>query len=243
MTEPNMKIEISLSDDTLAKLAKIFAPAPVPVVPDSLVWKPTTTPVKQTQVEETITSIIEDLVEVPSASLLEAVDETIEALPLKNDTDQCGWVAGRLSKKLRINDKKNDRIGQGYWCQKGASHSGKHIEGWPPVYLIDSFRDSSNEVEEPEVAKSLPSTPAGNPKTNPDGRTVIVGPSEKPAGGLMVTHLNGYSDKLNNKKACGWWMPAGQSYGKFCELEPGHSDSNISSDHEWVSPAPPMVRA
>lgn len=251
MTEPNMKIEISLSDDTLAKLAKIFAPAPVPVVPDSLVWKPTTTPVKQTQVEETITSIIEDLVEVPSASFLEAVDEAIDAHILNPDTNQCSWVADRLSKKLRINDKKNDRIGEPYWCQKDAGHKGKHIEGFPPVLLIDSIPDpvvaeqvddhnQDGELEQvDEIAKAI----AEGVKTNPEGRTVVVKAMEGVKGGALIASLKGYVNKLNGEKKCGWWLPAGASYGKFCAATPGHSDSTMPEDHIWTNPAPQMVRA
>ena len=244
MVEPNMRIEISLSDDTLEKLARIFYtnPAPArenlkPIVEERVTTAPPAEP-----------SILDDLqeeVEIPSVAFLEAVDEAIDAHILNPDTNQCSWVAGRLSKKLRINDKKNDRIGEPYWCQKDAGHKGKHIEGFPPVLLIDSIPDPAvaEQVDELEQADEIAEAIAEGVKTNPEGRTVVVGATEGVKDGALVASLKGYVNKLNGEEKCGWWLPAGASYGKFCAATPGHSDSTMPEDHIWTNPAPQMVRA
>jgi len=242
VVEPNMRIEISLSDDTLKKLALIFAPTfEDPILEAVAEERVTTAPPPEP-------SILDDLEEEAKAP---TVDDQLKTLPPEIDSDQCGWIAGRLSKKLRINDKKNTRIGEPYWCQKDAGHKGKHIEGFPPVLLIDSIPDppvaeqvdDHNQDDELEQANEIAEAIAEGVKTNPEGRTVVVGATEGVKDGDLVASLKGYVNKLNGEEKCGWWLPAGTSYGKFCAATPGHSDSTIPGDHIWTNPAPQMVRA
>ena len=275
MVEPNMRIEISLSDDTLKKLARIFAPTPesleeervtttakgkaaakqaaealkVRNYPMEVKDSPTHDAMRQaTSGKFNANSILDDLEEEAEAP---TVDDQLKTLPPEIDSDQCGWIAGRLSKKLRINDKKNTRIGEPYWCQKDAGHKGKHIEGFPPVLLIDSIPDPAvaeqvddhNQDDELEQADEIAEAIAEGVKTNPEGRTVVVKATEGVKGGDLVASLKGYVNKLNGEEKCGWWLPAGASYGKFCAATPGHSDSTIPGDHIWTNPAPQMVRA
>ena len=172
------------------------------------------------------------------------IDDQIATLPAENNTNQCGWIEGRLSKKLRIDNKKNDHIGEPYWCQKPAGHTGKHNEGFAPKLLIDTIPDPEPELtddhntlnEELEQADEIAEAIATGIKTNPDGRTVVV------VGGSIVARLSGYLNIDKDKPVCGWWLPAGASYGKFCVGNPNHSDSTLPGDHIWLSPAPQMVR-
>lgn len=313
MVEPNMRIEISLSDDTLDKLAKIFAPEPV-----KCIVQPEQTKTRDELRTEIGNSLLDDLQEkvkddsvtvsdsqVTASDGLEerrgdgdgdgdteiereaaseknkrvaedsptheamrqaalgkfnaehaglareeatsqspTIDDQIATLPAENNTNQCGWIEGRLSKKLRIDNKKNDHIGEPYWCQKPAGHTGKHNEGFAPKLLIDTIPDPEPELiddhntpnEELEQADEIAEAIATGIKTNPDGRTVVV------VGGAIVARLSGYLNIDKDKPVCGWWLPAGASYGKFCVGNPNHSDSTLPGDHIWLSPAPQMVR-
>lgn len=313
MVEPNMRIEISLSDDTLDKLAKIFAPEPV-----KCIVQPEQTKTRDELRTEIGNSLLDDLQEkvkddsvtvsdsqVTASDGLEerrgdgdgdgdteiereaaseknkrvaedsptheamrqatsgkfnaehaslareeatsqspTIDDQIATLPAENNTNQCGWIEGRLSKKLRIDNKKNDHIGEPYWCQKPAGHTGKHNEGFAPKLLIDTIPDPEPELiddhntpnEELEQADEIAEAIATGIKTNPDGRTVVV------VGGAIVARLSGYLNIDKDKPVCGWWLPAGASYGKFCVGNPKHSDSTLPGDHIWLSPAPQMVR-
>jgi len=177
VVEPNMRIEISLSDDTLDKLAKIFAPEPV-----KCIVQPEQTKTRDELRTEIGNSLLDDLQEkvkddsvtvsdsqVTASDGLEerrgdgdgdgdteiereaaseknkrvaedsptheamrqaalgkfnaehaglareeatsqspTIDDQIATLPAENNTNQCGWIEGRLSKKLRIDNKKND---------------------------------------------------------------------------------------------------------------------------------------
>ena len=291
MTEPNMRIEISLSDETIEKVAVVLArvflplvqePPQFTIVPDKPVrtFEASEPPGKVT-VGDASPSIIDDVQEDVESSttdvgwvaqsvakLEDAKDQreqdTAEILAEIN-TGECGFIEGRESKKLRIDNKANTRMGETYWCQKEAGHKGKHTEGWPvevPFVIpeiveavansgtikIDQssdatgavFAEPSTEPEEPEV--STETTISGKAKTNPEGRTRVIGPSEGARGGVLVARLAGYVNKDHDKDVCGWWLPAGASYGKFCAMSPNHSDSTMPGDHTWI-PAPQMVRA
>ena len=259
-----MKIEISLSDDTLDKLAAMLRPVldiqmPNPEPTAETASEKNKRVAEDSPTHEAMRQAASGKFNAEHASLAReeatsqspTIDDQIATLPAENNTNQCGWIEGRLSKKLRIDNKKNDHIGEPYWCQKPAGHTGKHNEGFPPKLLIDTIPDPEPELiddhntpnEELEQADEIAEAIATGIKTNPDGRTVVVVEQPEPSkGGSIVARLSGYLNIDKDKPVCGWWLPAGASYGKFCVGNPKHSDSTLPGDHIWLSPAPQMVR-
>ena len=194
----NIHITVSLSDETIEKLASIFSSTTSAEQP---VNRPRT--LLQSYSEQFSREETADEAE-------KAPDET---------GDQCGWVDGRVSKAKRIDNKKNQRIGEPYWCRKPEGHTGKHVEGFLPAGVEEEAVEVDSQQAEPETVVSEPEA---------RGRGSVV---------LEVKRLEGYA----SDSRCGWWS-AGNS-AKFCELNAEHSESASSEDHTWVSPAPVMERA
>lgn len=200
----NIHITVSLSDETIEKLASIFSSTSA----EQPVNRPRTL----------LESYSEQFSREETASKSEkAPDET---------GDQCGWVDGRVSKAKRIDNKKNQRIGEPYWCRKPEDHTGKHVEGFLPAGVEEEAVEVDSQQAEPETAAPEPETVVSEPEAR--GRGSVV---------LEVKRLEGYA----SDSRCGWWS-AGNS-AKFCELNAEHSESVSSEDHTWVSPAPVMERA
>ena len=200
----NIHITVSLSDETIEKLASIFSSTSA----EQPVNRPRT--------------LLESYSE--QFSREETADEP-EKVPDETG-DQCGWVDGRVSKAKRIDNKKNQRIGEPYWCRKPEGHTGKHVEGFLPAGVEEEAVEVDSQQAEPETAAPEPETVVSEPEAR--GRGSVV---------LEVKRLEGYA----SDSRCGWWS-AGNS-AKFCELNAEHSESASSEDHTWVSPAPVMERA
>ena len=199
----NIHITVSLSDETIEKLASIFSSTSA----EQPVNRPRTL----------LESYSEQFSREETASKSEkAPDET---------GDQCGWVDDRVSKAKRIDNKKNQRIGEPYWCRKPEDHTGKHVEGFLPAGVEEEAVEVDSQQAEPETAAPEPETVVSEPEAR--GRGSVV---------LEVKRLEGYA----SDSRCGWWS-AGNS-AKFCELNAEHSESASSEDHTWVSPVPFMAR-
>ena len=217
----NIHITVSLSDETIEKLASIFSSTTSAEQP---VNRPRT--LLQSYSEQ--------------FSREETADESEKA---PDETgDQCGWVDGRVSKAKRIDNKKNQRIGEPYWCRKPEDHTGKHVEGFLPAGVEEEAVEVDSQQAEPEATDTKKHGASDGPTHQRMRDAIKPALSDPEARGresvvLEVKRLEGYA----SDSRCGWWS-AGNS-AKFCELNAEHSESASSEDHTWVSPAPVMERA
>jgi hypothetical protein len=204
----NINITVSLSDDTLEKLAAIFSQAVTPYKNEKLAWDPNHPGAK--------------VIEKPVSREVVVEQEPVQAQETGVDLDegQCGLVFDdpatgetRKSKAKRIDNKKNHRIGEDYWCRKPQDHTGKHVEGFMPKAFqnVEAPAQDAEPVEPVEPAE----------------------PTEQSDG---LERLDGYE----NDSKCGWWQDGNKA--KFCELEPEHSMGRFmpNNNHVWQNPAPVM---
>ena len=196
----NINIPVSLSDDTLEKLAAIFSQAN-----ENSAWDPNP-----------------KVIEKPVSREVVVEQEPVQAQETGVDLDegQCGLVFDdpatgetRKSKAKRIDNKKNHRIGEDYWCRKPQDHTGKHVEGFMP----EAFQNVEAPAQDAEPVE--PVEPAE--------------PTEQSNG---LERLDGYE----NDSKCGWWQEGNKA--RFCELEPEHSMGRFmpNNNHVWQNPAPVM---
>ena len=210
----NINITVSLSDDTLEKLAAIFSQAITPYKNEKLAWDPNHPGAK--------------VIEKPVGREVVVEQEPVQAQETGVDLDegQCGLVFDdpatgetRKSKAKRIDNKKNHRIGEDYWCRKPQDHTGKHVEGFMPKAFqnVEAPAQDAEPVEPDErpMGRFMPEEPV-----EPDE------PAEQSDG---LERLDGYE----NDSKCGWWQDGNKA--KFCELEPEHSGTC-----KWQNPAPVM---
>lgn len=196
----NINITVSLSDDTLEKLAAIFSQAN-----ENSAWDPNP-----------------KVIEKPVSREVVVEQEPVQAQETGVDLDegQCGLVFDdpatgetRKSKAKRIDNKKNHRIGEDYWCRKPQDHTGKHVEGFMPKAFqnVEAPAQDAEPVEPVEPAE----------------------PTEQSDG---LERLDGYE----NDSKCGWWQEGNKA--RFCELEPEHSMGRFmpNNNHVWQNPAPVM---
>ena len=196
----NINITVSLSDDTLEKLAAIFSQAN-----ENSAWDPNP-----------------KVIEKPVSREVVVEQEPVQAQETGVDLDegQCGLVFDdpatgetRKSKAKRIDNKKNHRIGEDYWCRKPQDHTGKHVEGFMPKAFqnVEAPAQDAEPVEPVEPAE----------------------PTEQSNG---LERLDGYE----NDSKCGWWQEGNKA--RFCELEPEHSMGRFmpNNNHVWQNPAPIM---
>ena len=196
----NINITVSLSDDTLEKLAAIFSQAN-----ENSAWDPNP-----------------KVIEKPVSREVVVEQEPVQAQETGVDLDegQCGLVFDdpatgetRKSKAKRIDNKKNYRIGEDYWCRKPQDHTGKHVEGFMPKAFqnVEAPAQDAEPVEPVEPAE----------------------PTEQSNG---LERLDGYE----NDSKCGWWQEGNKA--RFCELEPEHSMGRFmpNNNHAWQNPAPVM---
>ena len=196
----NINITVSLSDDTLEKLAAIFSQAN-----ENSAWDPNP-----------------KVIEKPVSREVVVEQEPVQAQETGVDLDegQCGLVFDdpatgetRKSKAKRIDNKKNHRIGEDYWCRKPQDHTGKHVEGFMPKAFqnVEAPAQDAEPVEPVEPAE----------------------PTEQSNG---LERLDGYE----NDSKCGWWQEGNKA--RFCELEPEHSMGRFmpNNNHAWQNPAPVM---
>jgi len=196
----NINIIVSLSDDTLEKLAAIFSQAN-----ENSAWDPNP-----------------KVIEKPVSREVVVEQEPVQAQETGVDLDegQCGLVFDdpatgetRKSKAKRIDNKKNHRIGEDYWCRKPQDHTGKHVEGFMPKAFqnVEAPAQDAEPVEPVEPAE----------------------PTEQSDG---LERLDGYE----NDSKCGWWQEGNKA--RFCELEPEHSMGRFmpNNNHVWQNPAPVM---
>ena len=195
----NINITVSLSDDTLEKLAAIFSQAN-----ENSAWDPNPKVIEKPVSRE---GVVEQ--------------EPVQAQETGVDLDegQCGLVFDpvtnetRKSKAKRIDNKKNYRIGEDYWCRKPQDHTGKHVEGFMPKAFqnVEAPAQDAEPVEPVEPAE----------------------PTEQSNG---LERLDGYE----NDSKCGWWQEGNKA--RFCELEPEHSMGRFmpNNNHAWQNPAPVM---
>ena len=201
----NINITVSLSDDTLEKLAAIFSQAVTPYKNEKLAWDPNP-----------------KVIEKPVSREAVVEQEPVQAQETGVDLDegQCGLVFDdpatgetRKSKAKRIDNKKNHRIGEDYWCRKPQDHTGKHVEGFMPKAFqnVEAPAQDAEPVEPVEPAE----------------------PTEQSNG---LERLDGYE----NDSKCGWWQEGNKA--RFCELEPEHSMGRFmpNNNHVWQNPAPIM---
>ncbi len=122
----------------------------------------------------------------------------------------------RKSKAKRIDNKKNHRIGEAYWCRKPKDHTGKHVEGFPPEN--QSLAPAAEKSEEASTTQATEE------------------PAELTEQSDGLERLDGYE----NDSKCGWWQDGNKA--KFCELEPEHSMGRFmpNNNHVWQNPAPVM---
>ena len=204
----NINITVSLSDDTLEKLAAIFSQAVTPYKNEKLAWDPNHPGAK--------------VIEKPVSREAVVEQEPVQAQETGVDLDegQCGLVFDdpatgetRKSKAKRIDNKKNHRIGEDYWCRKPQDHTGKHVEGFMPKAFqnVEAPAQDAEPVEPVEPAE----------------------PTEQSDG---LERLDGYE----NDSKCGWWQEGNKA--RFCELEPEHSMGRFmpNNNHAWQNPAPVM---
>ena len=204
----NINITVSLSDDTLEKLAAIFSQAVTPYKNEKLAWDPNHPGAK--------------VIEKPVSREVVVEQEPVQAQETGVDLDegQCGLVFDdpatgetRKSKAKRIDNKKNHRIGEDYWCRKPQDHTGKHVEGFMPKAFqnVEAPAQDAEPVEPVEPAE----------------------PTEQSDG---LERLDGYE----NDSKCGWWQEGNKA--RFCELEPEHSMGRFmpNNNHAWQNPAPVM---
>ena len=204
----NINITVSLSDDTLEKLAAIFSQAVTPYKNEKLAWDPNHPGAK--------------VIEKPVSREVVVEQEPVQAQETGVDLDegQCGLVFDdpatgetRKSKAKRIDNKKNHRIGEDYWCRKPQDHTGKHVEGFMPKAFqnVEAPAQDAEPVEPVEPAE----------------------PTEQSDG---LERLDGYE----NDSKCGWWQEGNKA--RFCELEPEHSMGRFmpNNNHVWQNPAPVM---
>ena len=209
----NINITVSLSDDTLEKLAAIFSQAN-----ENFAWDPN---------PKVIDSPTHEAMRKASVGREVVVEqEPVQAQETGEDiyAGQCGLVFElatqelRKSKAKRIDNKKNHRIGEAYWCRKPKDHTGKHVEGFPP----------ENQSLAPAQATEEPVEPV-EPDERPMGRFMPEEPVEPAEQSTVLEPLDGYE----NDSKCGWWQDGNKA--KFCELEPEHSGTC-----KWQNPAPVM---
>ena len=199
----NINITVSLSDDTLEKLAAIFSQAN-----ENSAWDPNPKVIEKPVSRE---AVVEQ-------EPVQAQETGVEL-----DEGQCGLVFDdpatgetRKSKAKRIDNKKNHRIGEDYWCRKPQDHTGKHVEGFMPK----AFQN----VEAPAQA------------AEPVEPVEPVEPAEPTEQSNGLERLDGYE----NDSKCGWWQEGNKA--RFCELEPEHSMGRFmpNNNHAWQNPAPVM---
>ena len=198
----NINITVSLSDDTLEKLAAIFSQAN-----ENSAWDPNP-----------------KVIEKPVSREVVVEQEPVQAQETGEDiyAGQCGLVFElttqelRKSKAKRIDNKKNHRIGEAYWCRKPKDHTGKHVEGFPPEN--QSLAPAAEKSEEASTTQATEE------------------PAELTEQSDGLERLDGYE----NDSKCGWWQDGNKA--KFCELEPEHSMGRFmpNNNHVWQNPAPVM---
>jgi len=202
----NINITVSLSDDTLEKLAAIFSQAnensawdPNPKVIDS----PTHEAMRKASVGREV--VVEQ--------------EPVQAQETGVDLDegQCGLVFDdpatgetRKSKAKRIDNKKNHRIGEDYWCRKPQDHTGKHVEGFMPK-AFQNVEAPAQDAEPVEPAE----------------------PTEQSDG---LERLDGYE----NDSKCGWWQEGNKARFCELEPEHSMGRFMPNNNHAWQNPAPVM---
>ena len=199
----NINITVSLSDDTLEKLAAIFSQAN-----ENSAWDPNP-----------------KVIEKPVSREVVVEQEPVQAQETGVDLDegQCGLVFDdpatgetRKSKAKRIDNKKNHRIGEDYWCRKPKDHTGKHVEGFMPK----AFQNVEAPAQDAEPVEPVEPVEPAEPTEQSDG----------------LERLDGYE----NDSKCGWWQEGNKA--RFCELEPEHSMGRFmpNNNHVWQNPAPVM---
>lgn len=216
----NINITVSLSDDTLEKLAAIFSQAnensaKVIDAPKGLeTWNP------NKPVTGYVTHGAMRKASVGREVVVEQEPVQAQETGVDLDEGQCGLVFDdpamgetRKSKAKRIDNKKNHRIGEDYWCRKPQDHTGKHVEGFMPKAFqnVEAPAQDAEPVEPVEPAE----------------------PTEQSNG---LERLDGYE----NDSKCGWWQEGNKA--RFCELEPEHSMGRFmpNNNHAWQNPAPVM---
>ena len=215
----NINITVSLSDDTLEKLAAIFSQAVTPYKNEKLAWDPNHPGAK--------------VIEKPVGREVVVEQEPVQAQETGVDLDegQCGLVFDdpatgetRKSKAKRIDNKKNHRIGEDYWCRKPQDHTGKHVEGFMPK----AFQNVEEPAQDAEPVE---------PDERPMGRFMPeepVEPDEPAEQSDGLERLDGYE----NDSKCGWWQDGNKA--KFCEIEVGDGAPVHSGTCKWQNPAPVM---
>ena len=193
----NINIIVSLSDDTLEKLAAIFSQAN-----ENSAWDPNP-----------------KVIEKPVSREVVVEQEPVQAQETGVDLDegQCGLVFDdpatgetRKSKAKRIDNKKNHRIGEDYWCRKPQDHTGKHVEGFMPK-AFQNVEAPAQDAEPVEPAE----------------------PTEQSDG---LERLDGYE----NDSKCGWWQEGNKARFCELEPEHSMGRFMPNNNHAWQNPAPVM---
>lgn len=193
----NINITVSLSDDTLEKLAAIFSQAN-----ENSAWDPNP-----------------KVIEKPVSREVVVEQEPVQAQETGVDLDegQCGLVFDdpatgetRKSKAKRIDNKKNHRIGEDYWCRKPQDHTGKHVEGFMPK-AFQNVEAPAQDAEPVEPAE----------------------PTEQSDG---LERLDGYE----NDSKCGWWQEGNKARFCELEPEHSMGRFMPNNNHVWQNPAPVM---
>jgi len=193
----NINIIVSLSDDTLEKLAAIFSQAN-----ENSAWDPNP-----------------KVIEKPVSREVVVEQEPVQAQETGVDLDegQCGLVFDdpatgetRKSKAKRIDNKKNHRIGEDYWCRKPQDHTGKHVEGFMPK-AFQNVEAPAQDAEPVEPAE----------------------PTEQSDG---LERLDGYE----NDSKCGWWQEGNKARFCELEPEHSMGRFMPNNNHVWQNPAPVM---
>ena len=201
----NINITVSLSDDTLEKLAAIFSQAVTPYKNEKLAWDPNHPGAK--------------VIEKPVSREVVVEQEPVQAQETGVDLDegQCGLVFDdpatgetRKSKAKRIDNKKNHRIGEDYWCRKPQDHTGKHVEGFMPK-AFQNVEAPAQDAEPVEPAE----------------------PTEQSDG---LERLDGYE----NDSKCGWWQEGNKARFCELEPEHSMGRFMPNNNHVWQNPAPVM---
>ena len=193
----NINIIVSLSDDTLEKLAAIFSQAN-----ENSAWDPNP-----------------KVIEKPVSREVVVEQEPVQAQETGVDLDegQCGLVFDdpatgetRKSKAKRIDNKKNHRIGEDYWCRKPQDHTGKHVEGFMPK----AFQNVEAPAQDAEP----------------------VEPAEPTEQSDSLERLDGYE----NDSKCGWWQEGNKARFCELEPEHSMGRFMPNNNHVWQNPAPVM---
>lgn len=193
----NINITVSLSDDTLEKLAAIFSQAN-----ENSAWDPNP-----------------KVIEKPVSREVVVEQEPVQAQETGVDLDegQCGLVFDdpatgetRKSKAKRIDNKKNHRIGEDYWCRKPQDHTGKHVEGFMPK----AFQNVEAPAQDAEP----------------------VEPAEPTEQSDSLERLDGYE----NDSKCGWWQEGNKARFCELEPEHSMGRFMPNNNHVWQNPAPVM---